>query len=734
MQGIRVLIVARHLALAANWKAHPMTALARFVIAHRWWVLLAWLILAVAGGYAAPKATSALTYDFGLPGQAGYETNQQIVKTFGSGGNNAPVLLAVSDGNGKLTPAEAGPVVQALTRAAPGARVVSYAQAPSLLSADGRTGVVMVYPRPVPGADPYAAALPALQQAASQVSQQSGVLVTVTGQDALGASGGSGGAGVLAETLFGGIGALVVLVLVFGSFLALMPLAIAVGSILTTFLVVWGLTELTDVSFIVQYLLALIGLGVAIDYALLIVTRWREERGLGADNTHAVERALATAGRSVLFSGTTVAVSLAALIALPVPFLRSVGFTGLLIPVISVIAALTLLPALLLVAGDRLAWPHRRSTDPDSRLWHRIGRAVVAHRWIAAAASTVVLLALASPVLGLRLGQPTNAALASTGGTAAAAITRLDHSGLGAGLSQPVEILTDQPDQLRTAAAGIDGVAAAIAPTAWTRDGTSVVDVWTAADASSSTGSAVAANVRTAAEQTGARVGGAPAQNADFITAVYGNAWWIGLIIVIVTFALLARALRSIVLPIKALVLNVISIGAAYGITVLIWQHGIGTHLLFNQAASGAITVWVPIAVFAFLFGLSMDYEVFLLSRIREEHDHGHGTDDATIHGVARTGRLVTSAALILFLAFIALSRVPTVDVKILATALALGIIIDATIVRGVLAPALVAALGPANWWTPRRRHSKREDSPSSQGRRPHQVVAPAPGGGHRPS
>ena len=167
------------------------------------------------------------------------------------------------------------------------------------------------------------------------------------------------------------------------------------------------------------------------------------------------------------------------------------------------------------------------------------------------------------------------------------------------------------------------------------------------------------------------------------------------------TFGLLARALRSIVLPAKALVLNVLSIGAAYGITVLIWQHGVGTQLLFGQTASGAVTVWVPIAVFAFLFGLSMDYEVFLLTRIREEHDHGHDTDDATRHGVARTGRLITSAAFILFLAFIALSRVPTTDVRILATALALGIIIDATIVRGILAPALVAALGPANWWTP---------------------------------
>jgi len=145
---------------------------------------------------------------------------------------------------------------------------------------------------------------------------------------------------------------------------------------------------------------------------------------------------------------------------------------------------------------------------------------------------------------------------------------------------------------------------------------------------------------------------------------------------------------------------------------VAIWQHGLGTHLLFGQSPAGSVTVWVPIAVFAFLFGLSMDYEVFLLSRIREEHDTGHATDQATVHGVARTGRLVSSAALILFLAFVALSRVPSTDVKILATALALGIIIDATVVRGILAPALVAALGPANWWTPKRPPSRLNRTP----------------------
>ena len=210
-------------------------------------------------------------------------------------------------------------------------------------------------------------------------------------------------------------------------------------------------------------------------------------------------------------------------------------------------------------------------------------------------------------------------------------------------------------------------------------------------------------------------MGGTPAEDADYVSAVYGDdIWLVVLSVAVVTFLLLARALRSLWLPVKALVLNALSLAAAYGVTVLIWQHGYGSQLIFGQDASGAITIWVPIAAFAFLFGLSMDYEVFLLSRMREEHDRlvrlgpedrpdeRSATDRAVVEGIANTGRLVTSAALILFFAFIALSTVPALEVKVLATALALGIAIDAVVVRGLLAPALVGVLGAANWTMPR--------------------------------
>ncbi|MBT0770753.1 MMPL family transporter [Kineosporia sp. J2-2] len=679
-----------------------MTVLSRLVIARRWWVVGAWVVLAALGGFAAPRATDRLSFDFGLPGQPGYETNVDILKTFGSGGIGAPVLLVVGNGQETVAADTAAPIAETVRATVPGARVATYTDDPDLLSGDRKTGVVMVYPIPVESEQPYAPALAALRPAAERLSGEIGLQVSVTGRDALNFTEDDAGGSALVETLFGGIGAAVVLSLVFGSFLALMPLIIAAASILTTFLLLWGLTGLTDVSFVVQYLLALIGLGVAIDYALLLVTRWREERGQGATPEEAVRLAMSTAGRSVLFSGITVAVSLAALIAMPVPFMRSVGYTGLLIPVISVAASLTLLPALLLVGGHHLSWPHRRSTDPESRLWRGVGTVVVRHRWLSAIVSALVLIAMAVPSFGLRLGQPTNDTLAAGSGASATAIERLAGQGPGSGLSAPIEILTASPDTIVQKLETTDGVGGVVAPEEWrSEQGQYVIDVWTQTDANSRSGARTARQIRDAAEDLGARVGGIPAQDEDFVSSVYGDAWWILLLIVAITFGLLAVALRSIVLPAKALLLNVISLGAAFGVTVFIWQGGHGTGLLFDRDPAGALTVWLPIAIFAFLFGLSMDYEVFLLSRIKEEHDAGHSTDEATVHGVARTGRLVSSAALILFLAFVSLSQIPTTDVKILATGLALGIIIDATIVRGVLAPALVAALGPVNWWWP---------------------------------
>ncbi len=685
-----------------------MRTLTDWVLRHRLIVGLAWLALAATGGALASTTVDRLSYEFALPGQPAYETNVDIEEEFGGGGTTDPLVVVVRGPGAQQGAVDAA---RAAEQAVDGTRTVTAEEpgAQSLTTADGGVSVAILYPPVTPGPEPYAAAQPQLEGVVAE-TRANGAEVELTGFLLLAEGGGESERGLLVEVLLGGVGALVVLVLVFGSFLAGVPLLVAAVSILGTFLALLGLTAVTEVSFVVQYLVALIGLGVAIDYSLLVVTRWREERAGGRDNDDAVRVAMQTAGTSVLFSGVTVAVSLAALIVVPLPFLRSIGLSGLLIPLLSVATSLTLVPAILSAVGPRLQWPRTAPSDGRSRFWAGVARAVLRRRWLTIVGSTAVLLALAAPVVGLTLGSPQLDGLASDAPASRAATAAID-AGIAEGVLRPVEVLapTDAAGPLADELRGVAGVAAVAAPTnGWTTTSTdqdqSLLQVWLADDPASDSGRETLDQVRATATDAGARVGGSPTEDADFVSAVYGNVIWVVLAVVLATFLLLARALRSLWLPVKALALNVISIGAAYGVTVLIWQEGFGSELLFGQPATGVITTWVPIAAFAFLFGLSMDYEVFILSRMREAYDeHGEtdGTDRAVVEGIAHTGRLVTSAALILFLAFIALSTVPAVEVKILATTLALGIAIDAVVVRGLLAPALVGVLGRANWTLP---------------------------------
>lgn len=691
-----------------------MNRLTTLILRHRLIVALTWLVVAVAGAATASTTVDRFSFAFDLPGQPAYEANQRIVEQFGGGGLNEPLLLVVA---GAQSAQRADAVADAAREAVPGTRTVTSSDAGADVLAPGQdTAVVIAYPPITPGPDPYAGAVPPLTQVAERGSTD-GVEVTLSGFSLLEEGGGSEDRGLIVEVLIGGIGALVVLGLVFGSLLAGLPLLVAAFSILGTFLALLGLTYVTDVSAVVEYLVALIGLGVAIDYSLLVVTRWREETAKGAGNDDAVRTAMATAGRSVVFSGVTVAVSLAALVLVPLPFLRSIGLGGLLIPLFSVAISLTLVPALLSACGPRLNWPRRKPAVTRSRLWAAVATGALRHRWLTVIGSVVVLLALAAPALNLTLGSAQLSGITSNS-PASQSLTTAVSAGVPIGVVRPSEVLVadDEVDQAINQLSAVDGVAAAVAPesTGWRTDGQALLQVWTDVDPTTDEGRATLERVRAVAEDDlAAEVGGTPAEDADFISAVYGNVIWVVLGVAVVTFLLLARALRSLWLPVKALALNAISLGAAYGVTVLIWQDGYGSELLFNQAASGAITIWVPIAAFAFLFGLSMDYEVFLLSRMREEYDalrapmsgepldERTATDRAVVEGIANTGRLVTSAALILFFAFVALSTVPSVEVKVLATALALGIAIDAVIVRGLLAPALVGVLGRANWTMP---------------------------------
>jgi putative drug exporter of the RND superfamily len=563
---------------------------------------------------------------------------------------------------------------------------------------------VIDYPPPEPGQYGQSPQAEKEVQAALGGVTVAGAPAHLTGYDALTSQGGGGkGLGVLAEALIGALGALIVLGFVFASFLAVVPLLTALVSIMTSFLAVWGLATATSVSVIVEYLIALVGLGIAIDYTLLIIVRWREERARGHAGEEAIVRAMNTAGRSVVFSGTAVAVGLLALMVVPVPFLRSLGYGGMLIPVISVAVTITLLSVILATVGPRLDWPHRRTDERASRAWTAWAALVVRRRWAAAAASIIVLGLLAGAATSLTLGPANgNPDVLSQGGTARTGLTALEQSGIGPGALTPIEILAPRTDApgLAHALDDLPGVQGATAPAAaaWRRGTTAVVDVFTRDNSA-----AALASVRNAAHAfgPGVGVGGIQAQNSDFISAVYGSFPLMIAVIAVLGFLLLARAFRSLLLPAKAVALNVLSIAAAWGALVLIWQKGYGSNALWGIPATGSIPSWLPFIVFAFLFGLSMDYEVFILTRIREEFDATGSTDTAIVRGIGRTGRLVTSAALILFLGFVSMSTAPGALIKVMATGFGIGIILDATVIRALLVPAAVSLFGSWNWRLP---------------------------------
>ncbi|HVN61413.1 MAG TPA: MMPL family transporter [Gaiellaceae bacterium] len=690
-------------------RASSLRRFTAFVLRHRRVVIVAWVVVFVLGGMGAGKVSSRLKFDFSLPGQPGYETARQIIHTYGNGGDQNASIVVVdlpaalsADGNA----ARVAAAFDALRRARPDIRVVDYAATGSrlLVGANGTMTYALVFLPPPNG---FATNLPPAEVVRTMSpALPAGSQVAVTGLDELSSGAHQKGPGVFLETMLGALGALIVLAFVFGSFLAFIPLVVAAVSIVTTLLVVLGLTYVTDISFVVQFLVALVGLGVAIDYSLLVVTRWREERHLGRDDTEAVLAAMGSAGRAVLFSGLTVGIGLLALVVLPVPGLRSIGIGGMLIPVVSVAVSLTLLPALLAVVGPRMDWPRLRHEAQASKPWIAWGRGVVRHRYLAAGTAIAILAVLTAPIFGLKVGLTAPQALTQSG-PAHVAYEHLLADGVPQGVLTPMEVLTSgsaapQAADRLAAVPAVAGVMVSTAPDSNRGGSTVVVAIPHEATLNSGTTSAVTGARRALTGLAGyVGVAGVGAVQIDYIHAVFGHFPLMLAVIAFLTFVLLARAFRSLLLPAKAVLFNLMSLAATFGVVAWFWQEGHGSNAVFGIPATGAITFWVPLMIFAFLFGLSMDYEVFILTRVREEYDAVGNTDEAVIRGLSRTGRLVTSAALILFLAFAALGSGPQVIIKIFATGLAAGILLDATVVRALLVPALVSLFGRWNWWLP---------------------------------
>jgi RND superfamily putative drug exporter len=687
--------------------------LAHLVSRNRRKVIVAWVVLTLFGAFAAGQVSKRWYQSFSIPGKSAYEANQRTLKTFGTGVR--PPDVVVFHTTGDVTKSRA--IAAAMRRAAavmPDARTSSYFSTHDLMyvSRDRHTTFEEIYP---PGPATFSTTSGAEDvRAAAAHGLPSGIKVEVTGHDPLeeASTHGGGSSSILLEAVIGGLGALVILFFVFGTLPAiLMPVAVAVAAILNTFTLVWALTYITNVSIIVQFLIALVGLGVAIDYALLMIFRFRDELREGEDVETALVETMTHAGRSVIVSGSTVAVGLLSMVIIPLPFIRSIGIGGMLIPAVSVLAAITLMPALLAVLGERInsvrVMP-KRFVDhghPEDGAWGRWARFVLRRPWTVAAIGTAIVAVLVA--LGLQLN-PNESQLKNFPGTgtAIAGRTMLAHAGISPGVMKPFVTLVEHGGNAQAAAAKEralpDIVGATVPPGArWHRGQDTLVEAFPAIDGAAPGIQGVIDRVNSALRGTEGTLGGVPAVDRDFVHAVYGNFAYMLAFVLLLTLVLLTRAFRSIVLPIKAVILNLVSLGASFGIIVFIFQEGHGSSL-WNITATQAITAWIPLMIFAFLFGLSMDYEVFMLSRMREAYDETHSTNRAIELGLARTGKLVTSAALILMFAFLVLSSSPGFEIKVFAIGLAAGIIFDATVIRALLVPALMRLLGDANWWLPR--------------------------------
>jgi uncharacterized membrane protein YdfJ with MMPL/SSD domain len=500
-----------------------------------------------------------------------------------------------------------------------------------------------------------------------------------------------------------------ILLAVFGSLAAAaLPLGLGAISVTITGALIYLLSLKLEMSVFVSNMASMIGIGVAVDYSLFVLARFREEVRAGADPHLARTRAMSTSGVAVAFSGMTVILSLAGLWLIDATALRSMALGAMLVVAVSVLGAATLLPALLSLAGRRAYEPGRLSrltaraqrSTTRPRFWTRWSERIMRRPVVWVLGAAAVLLALAAPTLALKMD---NGALRQL---PPGNETRLGFEGAarvtGPGAASPVQVVVPRRDAaVAVLAARADRETARVATPVVSRDGDrALVTVVPRHDGESDATKALVTRLR-ARLPDAALVGGATAGGLDFRQLVSGSMWKIALFVLGLSYIVLFALLRSVVLPLKAVVMNLLSVGAAYGVLVAVFQWGWADAVLGTHVRTGAIQTITPPLVLAVVFGLSMDYEVFLLSRIRERYDATGDTRRAVAEGLATSARTITSAALIMvavFAVFVS-TGVPSIKEIGLGSAVAIGV--DATIVRLVLVPAAMELLGRWNWWVP---------------------------------
>jgi uncharacterized membrane protein YdfJ with MMPL/SSD domain len=619
------------------------------------------------------------------------------------------LIALVRMGQDVNTPAareEIGRVVQTIVRDPAVAQVLTYyaTQSPAFVSKDGQSTFVLAYFKAHANNDAAASRLRAAFASDSRVTLGGTGPVdielnsTITGDLAR------------AEMIAFPILFLLSLWVFRGVVAALMPLLIGSITILGTFLGLWVITRFTPLSIFVLNLATGMGLGLSIDYSLFMVSRFREELGRGLTPADAIQRTLGTAGRTIFFSALTIAAAMASLLVFPLKFLSSMGAAGVLVALLGSTVALVVLPAVLRLLGPRInafaprSWRAARPAVPAAGFWYRLAHFVMRRPIPVAVASAAVLIALGLPFLSIKFSSvdatslPTSfgarqvndflaANFPSAGGSTIYVVTEVG------------QIRAREVSQYATTLAGLPHVQAVDPPVPVGTD-TMRIDLHSDAGNFSAVSLAIVKQVRSTTAPFPVLVGGQSAAFYDLQASLRSHLPLAVAIVVLSTLVLLFLATGSVILPLKAVLMNLLTLSVAFGVLVIVFQDGFG-HSLLAFTTPGSLEQTQPILLFAIVFGLSTDYGVFLLTRIKEMHEAGLPNREAVAAGLERTGRIITAAALLFTVAIGAFATSQIVFIKELGLGIAAGVVIDATVVRAFLVPSLMALLGEWNWWAP---------------------------------